>query len=213
MGSGVKPAMKRGRPTADDVARIEQAILAAARHLFLTEGFEGVSMEKVAAGTGITRATLYSRYATKAALFHAVIRSTIADWYAVGGGEGAEETADIATILRSRVGEMAALLVDPLFRAFHSLILSNRHRFPELGPMMHDIGYRRAVELLVDDITSASSREGVPVRRPDMVAEHILTAIHGWFLQYDLVRQLSAAEIEAYGQGVVELLLLSRDRW
>ncbi len=210
---GEKLTMKRGRPSLDEVARIERAILNAARTLFLTEGFEGASMEQVAAATGITRATLYNRHPTKAALFHAVIRGMVADRFAQTDSFGSAPPTNIAAILKWRATDMAALLADPLFKAFHRLILSNRHRFPELGAMMHDIGYRRAVNLLADDLRSAALRDGVPVRQPERIAEHVLTAIHGWFLQHDLVRDVAAAEIEDYGHQVIEMLLPSRDRW
>jgi len=211
-GNG-KLAMKRGRPSSKDALQILKAILVTARDLFVTEGFEGVSMERVAADTGITRVTLYNRYPTKAALFQAVVRDMLVDRFAQGDSLVQDAGGSLATTLRRRVTGMANILADPVFRAFHRLILSNRHRFPELGPMMHDVGYRRAVDLLVDDIKAAAVRDAVPVRRPDLIAEYILTAIHGWYLQYDLVRDLDAAEIEAYGWGIVAQLLLSREAW
>ena len=78
---------------------------------------------------------------------------------------------------------------------------------------MHDLGYLNAVRLLANDIRAAAQRDGIPVARPEAVAEHILTAVHGWFLQYDLVRELTAQDIEAHGREVVDLMLLARDRW
>ena len=208
-----KLALRRGRPTSTEVALIEQAILATARSMFLADGFDGVSMEKIAAATGITRTTLYSRYATKSDLFRSVVRETLARWYAVSRVEATDRVTDIGQILHLRVADMASLLVDPLFRGLHALILLNRHRFPDLAPLMHDLGYLNAVRLLANDIRAAAQRDGIPVARPEAVAEHILTAVHGWFLQYDLVRELTAQDIEAHGREVVDLMLLARDRW
>jgi|GEM_PF-781824 len=208
-----KLAIKRGRPTAEDVVRIEQAILSTAREMFLAEGFDGVAMEAVAAATGISRTTLYSRYATKAALFRAVVQDTVERWYARPRSNDSFDVADIGSILRSRVGDMAAVLVDPLFRAFHLLTLSNRHRFPELGMMMHELGYQNAVRLLAQDIRSSAERESAPVSEPDAVAQLIINAIYGWFIQHDLVRDLTVSEIEAQGNAIVDMLMQSRDRW
>jgi len=192
---------------------MEQALLATARGMFISEGFDGVSMEGIAAATDITRTTLYSRYATKEVLFRAVVEDTIAGWYASAQAQEAHELADIRHILHYRVRTMAALLVDPVFGAFHLLILSNRHRFPELAPMMHELGYQASVRLLAADIRSAADRDGLLVSRPEVVAEHILSATYGWFMQYALVRDLTAGEIEAHGCRVVDQLMLVRDRW
>lgn len=208
-----KLAIKRGRPTAEDVARIEQAILSTARGMFLAEGFDGVAMEAVAAETGISRTTLYSRYATKAALFRAVVQNTVELWYARPRPNDLLDHADIRTILLSRVADMAAVLVDPLFRAFHSLTLSNRHRFPELGMMMHELGYENAVRLLSQDIQNSAQRDRVQVKRPELVAQLIINGVYGWFIQHDLVREVAASEIEVQGQTVVDMLMQSRETW
>lgn len=211
--SPAKLTLKRGRPTSTEMALIDQAILATARSMFLTDGFDGVSMEKIAAETGITRTTLYSRYPTKSDLFRSVVRETIARWYAASRLQTTRDVKDIGEVLRLRVADMASLLVDPLFRGLHALILLNRHRFPDLAPLMHELGYLNAVRLLAEDIRAAAQRDGIPVSQPEAVAEHILTAVHGWFLQYDLVRELTAKDIEAHGREVVDLMLLARDRW
>lgn len=208
-----KLALKRGRPSSTEVALIEQAILGTARGMFLVDGFDGVSMEKVAAATGITRTTLYARYATKADLFRAVVRETLARWYAVSRVKSTHGVTDLKEVLHLRVADMASLLVDPLFRGLHSLILLNRHRFPDLAPLMHELGYLNAVRLLAEDIRAAAHRDAIPVERPEAVAEHILTSVYGWFLQYDLVRELSAKDIETHGKKIVDLILLAREQW
>lgn len=211
--SPAKLTLKRGRPTSTEMALIEQAILATARNMFLTNGFDGVSMEKIAAATGITRTTLYSRYATKSDLFRSVVRETLAHWYAVSRVEPTDGLMEISNILHLRIADMASVLVDPLFRGLHLLVLLNRHRFPDLAPLMHEFGYLNAVRLLAGDIRAAAQRDDVPVAQPEAVAEHILTAVHGWFLQYDLIRELTAQDIEAHGREIVDLLLLTREHW
>lgn len=62
---------KRGRPR--DAAK-DEAILLAAGDLFLERGFETVSLDTVAHDAGVSKATIYARYADKDALFAAVLR-------------------------------------------------------------------------------------------------------------------------------------------
>lgn len=62
---------RRGRPR--DAAK-DEAILTAAGSLFLERGFETVSLDTVAQAAGVSKATIYARYADKDALFAAVLR-------------------------------------------------------------------------------------------------------------------------------------------
>lgn len=206
-------ALKRGRPTAEDAARMERAILAIARQMFLTEGFDGAAMERVAAETGITRTTLYSKFATKSDLFRAVIEEAVAQRFDMSPLKQMEPVTDIRQVLYIRVAEIAAFLVDPQFKTLYSLIQSNRHRFPELGPVMHAMGYEDAVNLLVQDICAAAERDGMSVALPRAIAEHLIAAVYGWFLQYDSVQPVTIQDVEIHGRRVVDLLIAAREHW
>src|SRR5947209_8274939 len=107
-GSG-KLSMKRGRPNAQAALRIERAILATARGMFVTEGFDGLSMERIAAAAGITRVTLYNRYPTKEMLFRAVVEDMVSQRYSAARTDAVGGLTDIRDILYRRVADMAAL--------------------------------------------------------------------------------------------------------
>jgi len=51
------------------------AILDAARRLFTTQGFDGVSMDQIAAEAGVSKLTVYSHFGDKETLFAAVVKS------------------------------------------------------------------------------------------------------------------------------------------
>lgn len=51
------------------------AILAAARQMFTTQGYEGTSMDQIAAEAGVSKLTVYSHFGDKEALFAAVVRA------------------------------------------------------------------------------------------------------------------------------------------
>lgn len=65
------PPVRRGRPR--DAAK-DEAILLAAGDLFMEHGYEAVSLDAVAQRAGVSKATIYARYADKDALFAAVLR-------------------------------------------------------------------------------------------------------------------------------------------
>lgn len=51
------------------------AILEAAKHLFTAQGFEGVSMDQIAAAAGVSKLTVYSHFGDKETLFAAAVKS------------------------------------------------------------------------------------------------------------------------------------------
>ncbi|MET7756623.1 TetR/AcrR family transcriptional regulator [Streptomyces sp. NPDC005389] len=65
------PAAKPA-PTGPRAARKRQAIVRAARDLFLREGF-GVGMDAIAAEAGVSKVTVYNHFGSKEALFTAVV--------------------------------------------------------------------------------------------------------------------------------------------
>lgn len=72
MTEQASPVASRGRPK--DPAK-RQAILDAAKELFLSLGFAGTSMDAVAAEAGVSKLTVYSHFSDKATLFSAAVES------------------------------------------------------------------------------------------------------------------------------------------
>lgn len=79
-------AMSRPRPTPADTARPagpgrpkdlgkRAAILAAAKQMFVQLGFEGVSMDQIAAEAGVSKLTVYSHFGDKGNLFSEAVRA------------------------------------------------------------------------------------------------------------------------------------------
>ncbi len=67
-----RPASGPGRPK--DLGK-RAAILEAAKQLFSREGFNGVSMDQIAAEAGVSKLTVYSHFGDKEALFAAAVQA------------------------------------------------------------------------------------------------------------------------------------------
>lgn len=85
------------RTQADRSAATREALVAAGRRLFATQGFADVATDAIAAEAGVTRGALYHQFADKVALFDAVVDAV----------EG-----DIARRLASRA--VASAVTDPV---------------------------------------------------------------------------------------------------
>ncbi|TYT25879.1 TetR/AcrR family transcriptional regulator [Luteimonas viscosa] len=69
--TGPRPAAGPGRPK--DLAK-RAAILDAAARMFTQHGFEGASMDQIAAEAGVSKLTVYSHFGDKEALFGEAVR-------------------------------------------------------------------------------------------------------------------------------------------
>ena len=66
-----------GRPTAEEISRLNEDILQAALDVFVREGFGGASIEQIAQESRTTRRTVLNRFRDKETLFLAVIQMAI----------------------------------------------------------------------------------------------------------------------------------------
>ncbi|MFF3839762.1 TetR/AcrR family transcriptional regulator [Streptomyces sp. NPDC001930] len=77
----------RPAPTGPRAARKRQAIVRAARDLFLREGF-GVGMDAIAAEAGVSKVTVYNHFGSKEALFTAVVAGALDEPLGEGEKDG-----------------------------------------------------------------------------------------------------------------------------
>ncbi|MFK3649604.1 TetR/AcrR family transcriptional regulator [Lysobacter enzymogenes] len=71
-GSAAPKPAGPGRPK--DLSK-RNAILEAAKRLFLIDGYDGVSMDQIAAEAGVSKLTVYSHFGDKETLFAAAVRA------------------------------------------------------------------------------------------------------------------------------------------
>lgn len=131
------PVTKRGRPTADERAARDERVLDVATDLFLTHGFAGVTLDRVAADAGVTKRTLYVTVGDKPALLRAVVRRQ---------HTYAELPADD---LRTTATAIARALLADRAVALHRLVIAEAGRSPELAREFHEAGPLAAQDALV----------------------------------------------------------------
>ncbi|MFE2559642.1 TetR/AcrR family transcriptional regulator [Streptomyces sp. NBC_00090] len=137
-----QPAAPKTAPTGARAARKRQAVVRAARDLFLREGF-GVGMDAIAAEAGVSKVTVYNHFGSKEALFTAVVAGALDE--PLAGGErtegpdlallvAAEGPAELKAALTDAGRAWArAVRADDEARALRTLVATELHRFPELG--------------------------------------------------------------------------------
>jgi TetR/AcrR family transcriptional repressor of mexJK operon len=149
-----------------------QAILDAARGVFLQHGYAGTTMDQVASYAGASKVTVYSHFADKQRLFLAVAEDAIAEAEAgtaslverLGATEDLE--GDLRTFARRHLREVTS----PHLIAIRRLIIAEAHRFPELARGWHRGAPERARATLAVQLRRLDERRLLAVPDPPLAA-------------------------------------------
>jgi AcrR family transcriptional regulator len=164
--------------TAPSPRRVERTsrILAAARRLFMAHGYGGTTMEAVAREAGVGKATVYARFADKAALFAATVTEE-------GEPNAAlllpRETDDLPATLRGIAARLLDLLLSPTTIATHRIVAAEIARFPELGAIFFRSGPERLLDALGAFLAAAMARGQLRVAPPRIAAAQFIELIRG----------------------------------
>lgn len=118
-------------------AQKRTAIVEAATKLFLDSGYDGTSLARIAEEAGVSRATLFKQFTTKAALFEAIVTE---HWKVDDEEAPLPEPGNLRAGLEVLGRRYAALLTQPGMAALHRIVIAEVPRFPELGATQFKLG-------------------------------------------------------------------------
>lgn len=130
-------------------------ILEAATGLFSELGYDKTSLARVAEHAGVSTATMFKQFPTKAALFEAIV---LRFWAADPGADVTPPSpGDPADALRTLGARYAELLRRPGMAGLHRMVIAEAPRFPELARVQFDLGKEPFFELVRDYIDAEST--------------------------------------------------------
>jgi len=109
-----------------------EEILASARSLFLREGYADAGMEVIARAAGVSTATLYAYFPSKADLFKAIIMDTVGG-IAAPVREAVRVKGDARARLTALACAYAAFFARPDTRAMFRIVTAERRRFEDVA--------------------------------------------------------------------------------
>ncbi len=204
-------SFKVGRPSAERVEAIGQAILVAAADQFLEFGYESTPMEAVAARAGVSKTTLYGRHPTKEHLLRAVVASRIAAETNKLDNRGGPAPADFKLRLLRRARDMMASMASAELNSVIRMVESAGVQ--DLARALHEAGHQRAVAMLAEDIAESTRHFAAPPRDATRVAEMLMAILYGWYASHSRVRQVSQDEAIAYAEHAIDVLFAGRSAW
>jgi TetR/AcrR family transcriptional regulator, mexJK operon transcriptional repressor len=173
--AGSRPRDGGARDTGN--ARVHR-ILAAARTLFLKLGYGDTTMDAIARHAAVSKATLYSHFAGKDALFAALIVSEcrhLSDQI----GRRALDEPDIRDALLRMAHDFNNLLCTGYGLTMYRIVVAEAPRFPELGRVFYESGPTIMIDRIANLLRQAADRGLLKVRDPRIAAIQFISLIRG----------------------------------
>jgi len=160
--------------TLDRSERKRGTVIEAATSLFLSKGYDGTTMDEVAALAGVSKPTLYRYFADKERLYAEIVAAT---------------TDDIDGLLKLVADELAAsddpreglgrlaskfltALMQPDLLRLRRLVIANAERFPEVGQGWFTSGFGRVLQTLSSAFQRYVANGRLRMDDPLLAADH-----------------------------------------
>ena len=199
--------MARTKPIEPDAAAGDKSekILQGAMQEFLTHGYAGTSMDKVAKTGGVSKATVYSYFQDKEGLFAALVQRLAKEkiYFTVMDEEPAVVLRFVATtILESTIQE-------PEFLAFVRLVIAESGRFPQLAQTYIRNLAKPGIERVADYL---ASRQELKLPDPEATARIFIGSLVHFQLMQEMMhgKEIMPMERDRLIDALLHLILSSQ---
>ncbi|WP_061962525.1 TetR/AcrR family transcriptional regulator [Demequina flava] len=166
------------RPTSLEKRR---AVLAAAEEEFLSGGYDTVSMDRIAARSGVAKQTLYAHFGSKEGLFLQLVTAMTEE---TGDRVHADPLAvtsagDLPDALHRLLSRQLDLVLTPRLMQLRRLVIGELGRFPDLARTLAERGPHRAIDILADVLADLDARGLLAVPHPGQAASQLNWLVMG----------------------------------
>jgi AcrR family transcriptional regulator len=153
-------------------------ILAAAHALFLRHGYGETSMDAIARHAVVSKATLYSHFDSKAALFAALIVTECRHLSDAISRRDLDEP-DIRSTLLAVAHDFNNLLCSGDGLTMYRIVVAEAPRFPELGRIFYDSGPTVMIDRIAAILRRAADRGLLEIHDPRIAAVQFISLVRG----------------------------------
>jgi TetR/AcrR family transcriptional repressor of mexJK operon len=193
--------------------RKHQAIVEAARAVFFKKGYDGTSMEEIAAKASASKQTVYKHFADKQRLFTEIILATTSEIDRVVALVAGTlvETGALKRDLSHLGRQFIALLMDPQLLRLRRLVIANADRMPELGRTWYEQGFERVLATLATCFAELAKRDLLYAEDP-LIAAHHFVGLLLWIPVNQVMftgseQPYTKAELDRYADAAVDAFL------
>jgi TetR/AcrR family transcriptional regulator of autoinduction and epiphytic fitness len=149
------------------------AIVDAAASLFRQAGYARTSLAKIAADAGVSKATLFRQFPTKAELFEAMV----ADYWKLDDEPPPDPADDLGAGLTEIGRRYVALLTRPGMADLFRIVIAEAHQFPELGRTHFALGKQPFWQTVRDYLDAQAAAGRIRLDHPEIAATQFLGMI------------------------------------
>lgn len=200
--------MDGGSPVARKGRKYDQ-VLKGARQVFLTDGFEGASVDDIARTAEVSKATLYKYFPDKQNLFLEVARQEC-----IRMADAAEAEIKPSTSIRQMVYQAALqitrFMISPFSMRIFRICVAEADRFPELGRQFYACGPLLARERLKAFMIEATEAGALEIEDFDLAADQFaeLCRVSLWpRMVFGLQSEFTEEEVEHIARGSADMFL------
>ncbi len=172
-----RTASVTGRPPASAGSAKQDAIVEAAAEVFLEQGFGSASMDEIARRAGVSKATVYSHFDSKPALFGAIVQHRCQRTLSAMLAEMSDKP--VAETLTAVGRQFLDVLMMPGSLPLYRVVLAEAPRFPELGRIFYEAGPDRCAVALAQYLAALHERGSLDVPDARWAAEQFFGAVLG----------------------------------
>ena len=184
-----------------------EAILDAARAVFLEVGFGAASMDAIANAAKVSKQTVYNHFGSKEELFAAMIRSSCDRMLAAM--EQAAKSGKPEDTLRAVAWQVMDKLFSKDRMSLYRILMAEVQRFPELGKIFYECGPQVTRKYLADYFTEQNGRGLMRVENPRTAAEQFFGMLSGCHFRAQLGIETAPSRevIDEYVESSVALVM------
>lgn len=197
----------RKAPTRREKRR--EAILDAAREVFLQRGYGETSLNDIVSVSGGSLATLYDLFGGKAGLFTAMIEEECENFFGVLSSEDIDERP-----LREALGFVARQFFDGVTQqpktSLLRLVVAEVQNFPEIGTNFYEAGPARGRKMVSAYLENQARRGLLRIDDPVRAADIFIALVLGEYQMKTLCGEdmdLTSKEIDAHLNYVLDAFL------
>lgn len=155
-----------------------EAILKAARTVFVRSGYRGASMDAIAEEAPVSKPTLYSHFGSKHELFLAVIQTQCTS---LVGSMDRANTLELPpkTGIRAIAESFVQTIFNPESLALYRLIIAEHHHCPELAQLMDQSVIQPNLDLLSAYLRKLNDSGALTIPDPSASGQLLLGMLKG----------------------------------
>jgi TetR/AcrR family transcriptional repressor of mexJK operon len=185
------------------------AILEAGRSVFMRSGYEGASMDEIAAAAKVSKQTVYKHFADKENLFAEIITRDM-DQRSQELMRALTDSEDADGDLRQLARRHIAIIMKPEVMRMRRMVIGEADRFPKLARAWSHRGIERGLAKLADRLAELARRGVLRIENPVLAVQHfnwLILSVPMNIAMFDPGAEFTRDELEHYADEGLRVFL------